>query len=375
MIDLTALVSRAAPSVPIHSVTYFASAFSTLPSHEESGLSAGTIIDHIAPADGPRITEHKETMPYFVPCLLRVAPYVGKTAARFPGRVGKQRSAVHVTTGSWLAFDLDGTTRTQKETVLGRLESLSVRFCAYSTFSNGKTPGESRMRVLLFLDRALEPGAWADAWHVVNVLLLGGLADPQTARLSQQAGVWATSQERAALAFRHVGGGALLSADVLLALAPPKAEHPKYTAPLVPRSENAQRYVEALAMIGAETYQSWHRGFTGLKGAVMTGELDEDDAIALFVAWSEAASPKAKAQNAIGRYDPAEMWTNWRPTLVPGAALVGSLFAAAKNVALDTYHHERGATLSGRAIQAARYLARYHRATFRELMAAAEAEA
>lgn len=368
-LDTRTLLSSTAPSARIFAVTFFRGPFATIPSAEYAGQTASQIIDMIAPEDGLRLAEDKAHVPYFGPCLLKDAPYVGKTAERNPGQSGKQRSASHVTAGAWFAFDLDGITHEDKARILGRLVASGVLFCAYSTYSHGKNPDEVRMRVLLFMDRALEPQQWADVWHVLNRVFFDGLADVATAKLSQQAGVWATHPAREGASFRVMNRGALLSADALLALVPPKAERPQRVRPKVSGAALNGRYADALAMIGADKFAPWMTGLSALKAGVMLGELPEDDAAGLWFAFSDSGSDAAKAHNDDKRYDPAHLWESWEPTAAPAEGLVGKLFASARDAALSACRADvaRVGHLTDEGLNAARYLAKYHPRAFDEL--------
>lgn len=367
--DTRTLLSSTAPSARIFAVTFFGGPFATIPSSEEAGLTASQIIDRTAPEDGPLLAEDKARVPYFVPCLLKVAPFVGKTAERYPNQSGKQRSASHVTAGAWFAIDMDGITPEDKARILGRLVASGVLFCAYSTYSHGKNPDEVRMRVLLFMDRALEPMQWADVWHVSNRVFFDGLADVATAKLSQQAGVWATHPEREGVAFRVMARGALLSADALLALVPPKAERPQRVRPKVSGAAQTGRYADALTMIGADKFAPWMIGLSALKAAVLLGELPEDDAAGLWFAFSDSGSDAAKAHNDDKRYAPAHLWETWEPTAAPAEGLAGKLFASARDAALSACRADvaRVGHLTDEGLRAARYLAKYHPRAFDEL--------
>ncbi|KON80756.1 hypothetical protein PA01_03130 [Azoarcus sp. PA01] len=323
----------------------------------------------VAPEDGPRIIEDKANGPYFVLCPLKAAPFVGKTAERFPGQSGKQRSASHVTESGAFAIDCDGLTLAQWERVRARLKAAGILFAAYSTHSHGKAPDEVRVRVLLFLDRPLNPAQWADVWHVLNAMYFDGLADPATAKLSQQAGVWMAHPDREGQAFRIAKRGALLCADALLALVPPKPVRRKFNAPAVPVGDQIARYADALAQTGAETYSDWITGQGALKGAVMLGHLSDEDGAALWWNFTDSASPEAQEGNNDSRYDPETMWARWTPSAAPPDALVGKLFGQAKNRALDLVRSEtaQGGELSASGLSAARYLATYHPRAFDEL--------
>lgn len=368
-LDTRTLLSSTAPSARIFDVTFFRGPFATIPSTEEAGLTASQIIDRTAPEDGPLLAEDKARVPYFVPCVLKVAPFVGKTAERYPGQSGKQRSASHATAGAIFPKDFDGITTEDKARLLGRLEASGVLFCAYSTYSHGKNPDEVRMRVLVFMDRALEPLQWTDVWHVLNRAYFDGLADVATAKLSQQAGVWATHPEREGVAWRVMNRGALLSADALLALVPPKAERPQRVRPKVSGAALTGRYADALAMIGADKFAPWMIGLSALKAGVVLGELPEDDAAGLWFAFSDSGSDAAKTRNNDKRYDPANLWETWEPTAAPAEGLAGKLFASARDAALSACRGDvaRVGHLTAEGLRAARYLAKYHPRAFDEL--------
>lgn len=374
-LDTRTLLSSTAPSAQVFAVSGFPGPFITIPSAEYAGQTASQIIDMVAPEDGPRLAEDKARVPYFVPCLLKVAPFVGKTAERYPGQSGKQRSASHVTAGAWFAIDLDGITPEDKARILGRLVASEALFCAYSTYSHGKNPDEVRMRVLVFMDRALEPLQWADVWHVLNRVFFDGLADVATAKLSQQAGVLATHPAREGAAFRVMNRGALLSADALRALVPPKVERPQRVRPKVSGAALTGRYADALAMIGADKFAPWMTGLSALKAGVMLGELPEDDAAGLWFAFSDSGSDAAKAHNDDKRYDPAHLWETWEPTAAPAEGLAGKLFASARDAALSACRADvaRVGHLTAEGLHAARYLVKYHPRAFDELTSEVQA--
>ncbi len=232
-----------------------------------------------------------------------------------------------------------------------------------------------RVRVVLWLDRPVTPSAWRDLWLAVNRELLCGLADPQTGKPAQQAGVWAVHPERMGCAFRSHRDGALLSVDALLALVPEKPEpRPRSVRP-VAAGDQVSRYAEALGMLDAKAYTPWMLALGGLKGGVIVGELTDNDGAALWFAFSDSGGIEAQAMNADGRYNPESLWINWTPTVAPAPALVGRLFGAARNAALQRCkaEHEAGGCLTDEGLKAARYLAKYHRRTFDELTSEVQA--
>lgn len=375
------LLSETPSQSAIHAVTWFRSAFNPLPSHSDANKTAHWIIEALAPADGPRLKPDKGRVAYVVPTLLRVAPYVGKTAEKHPGRAGQQRSTSHVIAGSWFALDLDQLDDQAWQAIQQRLLDSDVLFCAYSSWSYGLKPG-IRVRILLFMDQALAPLEWKQAWVVLNQHLFNSQLDKQTGHLAQQAGVWATHPDRAAQAFRLINGSKLLSADRLLAVStPPRRQQSRppvryrvnpFAAGLYTPT-TPERIQDALAWLNANDYQIWLEVGLGLKAAVMLGNLNENTALTLWLAFSDQAGDQAKSQNADSRYSPETLWDRLQPDVAPPEALLGKLFAMAREVALS---HIRNAVDQGItdpiSEQAAAYLGRYHRKAFDELASALE---
>ncbi len=359
------LLSTVPLSAPIHAVAWFRGAFNPIPSNMESGRTARSLVEDVAPADGPRCVTDKARVPYFVPAELRQAPYVGKTAERHPGEVGYQRSSAHVVSGSWFAFDLDDLADEQWAQVQATLAESGAWHCLYSSWSHGERPG-TRARVLVFMDRALGALDWAAAWGVVNQRLLLGLADPATARLSQQAGAWATHPARVGRAFRETGGAALLSADALLRLAP-KPAPPKRRAPRRSRAaaiapeRRMMDLLVALDTLGAmNDYATWKDVLSGLRGAVELGLLDEPFARAWWIDASAGADDACRARNHDARYDPAVLWDRVEFTLAPAEARVGKLYQLARDLAVHYVRRERRGRPSAEGRLAANYLAQHH---------------
>ena len=370
---------------PIHDISWFRRQNDTLPSSIDIGCSASWITNVVADEDGPRPVTDKHLATYCLATDLLRAPYVGKTASRFPlGAEGQMRSAAHVIAGSWLAIDCDGLAEAIWKAIHDRLKASGIKYCAYSTWSFGlpSKPG-IRVRILLFLDRALAPQDWTRAWHVINQHFFDGLADPKTKYLHQQAGTWATAPDRAHLAFRHVGGHYLLSADDLLAAAPPVKAKPQvpsrgWSALGIPGVADNPRVVtqatRALDWLDANDYATWTgRGLPGLKGLVATRDLSPQTARSLWLTWTTTAGEEAQTHNADRRYHPEVMWDGWTPSTAPPEALAGAFFAAARDQARELLVTEsRQRRLSARGEQAARYLADYHRRLFHELLHAAQ---
>jgi hypothetical protein len=357
---------------PIYAMTTFQGQRSTIPSAEYAGLTTSGVIATIAPKDGPVVLTEKANAPHFVPCLLQVAPYVGLTAQRFPaGAGGKQRSSQHVTESAWFAFDCDDISPEAKATVLRKL--VGFDHCAYSTHGHSKEAGKVRMRVLLFMDRALAPADWSAVWCVVNGLVFDGKADVATSKLHQCAAVWTAHPERVAQSFRHVGRGKPLDADQLLSMAPkPTARAPQFiprpTAPGVRRS----RYESALRYLDAGDYGVWLGGLMSLRAAVEVGDMADSEARAVWRAWTASAPASRQSRNGEAQYDPEGMWDRHpKPTTSPDI-LTASLFAKARGRAEQYLRAEMPGTLSQRALDAATYLATNHHNLFTSIVEAAK---
>ncbi|HWS61979.1 MAG TPA: hypothetical protein VN325_04425 [Steroidobacteraceae bacterium] len=356
--------------IPINSVAFFQSLYDTTPSAEYSALSASRVIEMIAPEDGPRIMLDKAQTPYFVPCLLAVAPYVSKTAKRYPpGAVGKQRSAKHVTESPWFPIDFDGISSEDKDAILAGLDD--TVYCAFSTFRHGEIAGKVRMRVLLFMDRALGPAEWEAAWHVINEHVLDSKADPATSKMHQAAAVWAAHPDRVSQCFRHVGRGDLLSADELLKLTPnPTVRQAPFIPKLATPGAQYARYKEALQWLDAGDYQTWRSTLMSLRASVEIGELNDEEARELWLSWSATAPMDRQTRNDQSQYAPDAMWDQ-RTTLTTRAQiLVAALFKRARDEAERYVRLELPRNLSPRAVQAATYLRRFHPSTFEKLRSA-----
>lgn len=344
----------------IHCIATFEGTFNPLASTMECDLTADEIIERVAPEDGPMLVEDKARATYFVPAGLRVAPFVGRTAERYPGQSGYQRSSSHVVGGSWFAFDLDGLSEAEWLRIYGRLEASDAQYCAYSSYSRGVKTG-ARVRLLLFMDRVLEPQEWKTAWDVVDKHVLDGLADKATARLSQQAGCWATHADRVDMAFRFFGGRRPLSADKLLAKAPRTKPKPTRTFSGWTGRREPERVQRALCWLDPNRYDEWVATCLGLKAGVRLGHINEAEGFQLWLAFSDRADASAKANNDATQYDPEAMWDRMEPTAAPPEALFGKLLARARDEAM---RHVCGAISSkqstSRAEEAAHYLGAYH---------------
>lgn len=376
---LTDLTSTLGADRPLHDISLFPRLWETRPTKQHRGLTATELIEVIAPASGPVVSEVKLQAPFFVSSLLRDAPYVYKTAQRFPGQSGPQRSGGHVIAGSSLVLDVDHASTEAAEAMRDRLAASDVLYVAYSTHSHGKYAGEVSMRIVVFLDQPLEPRRYIQAWSVANTVICQGTADPKARHLYQAQGVWATPRARVGEAFRHRGGARLLSTQAVLAQAQdveptrprscdaPRAQ-PQEVSPSgvfvpsqgVPPAWRERQLIAAVIELGPlDDYAVWIAVLAGIRGAVDLGEVDEQTGRALWLEASSWASDTSQQMNTDERYDPEHLWE--RAFSVPAQARVGGLFKRARDHALGVVTQElQGPRLSTQGRASCDYLATYH---------------
>jgi hypothetical protein len=346
-------------------ITLFNGFTGTRPTHEET-CTAPRLAELIAPIDGAQVVLQKAQGLYFVPCLLKEAPLVGKTGERAHERgmplIGKMRSAAHVATGAYLKLDIDGMSQEAYDAMLEKLRDAGLAYLTYSTHSNGRAdkPGV-RARVILFLDRSLEPKDYQAAAMAASSWLLGTSLDPSEARLSQQGGVWMVHPDRteAAFCFRQLNGYCI-SAVALLAAAPPAS---------VTRSNNHQyiegkhvgfdtsRVAAALEWLDSNDYSAW------VNSALWCRAAFGDTAFSAWAAWSQTAAPNHRADE--GRC--IQVWSALTP-IINADAGAGALFAAARDAAIKSVEAAADhGDWSGSGKRALVYLRRFHRNLYREM--------
>jgi hypothetical protein len=315
------------------SVTFFDGAYNTRPASELMDVSFAVLVANVAPSDGPALLPEKERAPYFVPCLLQDAPLVGRTAekahaAGLPS-TGKQRSASHVTESRLLIADIDGVTEVQIAEIEDNLRAYELTHLLYSTHSHGRAdkPG-MRVRVLMPVDKSLNPANYKKAAEGLNTVFLGDLADPSGFALHQQQGVWATTPERAHLAFRRVFKAGVAIADALVEAAPSleASSKPNFMPRIVEVTFDRERVERALQWIDPNGYADWLNVAIWLKAAY------GDVAFSLWLSWSETADASSKQQND-GRYSPQLVWDSLQPRITPGQG-AAALFAHARGGAV-----------------------------------------
>ncbi len=386
---MRALNSPMLPSEWRGDLTLFDGFFDPLPTNEITNASWQVLVGTIAPHTAPMPVSRKDAAPYFVPCSLREAPYLGKTLGRaqrecWPSLSGKQRSASHVTESCLLKFDLDGMSEEQWAVVLDKLNISGLVFLAYSTWSYGLKQGQ-RVRLLIPIDKALGQTDYEHAWHSAAGILFSELRgalspdgkkilDLSADKICQQQSVWCTSPDRAHIAFRIVGEGGIASADVLHALAPidPVKHAPSYSGvyglnAALGFAPDLARVSAALPWLDPDNYAAWIK--TGLALRALAAGIGESSAMDLWLDYCERGSEDSKVQND-GCYSPHAKWKTFAPSMPPDAA-AGTLFAMAREGALSALESDRGKpALSDRGRAAAKYLAAHHWKLFNELKGA-----
>jgi hypothetical protein len=319
------------------------------------------------------IGSDKTSLPYFVPCQLKSAPFTSKTLPKAQqagyGNAGKQRSANHVTEATWLVIDVDGLSEPLFADKIKAIFATGRAFRVFSTHSHGREdkPGV-RARVFVPVDRPLNTPSYERAWLGFDKLVFDGAVAKQDAsgrHLWQQQGVWATSSDRRNKAFCNGQDGMVWQADELIAAspAPPPKRFTAYQPVELSPSAQVQRLEAALPWIDAEDTGTWHTAITAFK-AIST-VVGVSNALELAVRYSAQGSEEAQKLNASDpRYDPASFFQNVNPTM-PEEAAPGVLFGLAKEGALQAMRLDRGKkTWSEVGRAAAIYLCRYHPATF-----------
>ncbi len=364
-------------------LTLFNGFYDTMPTDEINDASLQMLVATVALVDEPVLVKLKENAPYFVPCRLQDAPYIGKTLERaqrenWPSLIGRQRSASHVTASSLLKYDLDGMTAEQWATVLDKLNASGLAFISYSTWSCGLKYGV-RVRILIPIDRALVQVEYSTAWHggvallfpeLIGVLTPDGgvILDTSAAKIHQQQSVWCTSRDRAGLAFRIIGKGGIASADTLIAAAPAESVKParKYSDVIGVNADlgifpGLARLTAALPWIDANNYGRWISTGHVLKAlAVAVGE---DEAYGLWVTYSDQS-------NAPATDDVLETkWGGFHPTLSADVAVSTLLGIARDSAAAAIEVDIKNGSWTDRGKSARIYLGTYHRAAYEKIKA------
>lgn len=343
-------------------VSLFSGQLRTMPESMERGLIAEMLAAQICPP-APFVTANKENALYALACVLREAPLIGKTLERAKARglpeYGFMRSGGHVTEGRWIKLDLDGIGKDETRHLIETLDSLKIGYLLYSTHSHGVKP-RNRLRLILFLDRALPPAEYKRASRGAAIWLLGQSLDPSEGGLHQLAGVYMCHPDRRTKVFRLVeicGDRCCVSADALMALVPEPAKSRAYSstpAPIVGKSKIG----DALRWVDANDTGTWVQVGMALKA--MEPELGVD-ALGHWLEFSESAEDTAKQQNNDSRYNPETMWDSFTPSM-PIDSAQGTLFALARDGAGAAVKEaiQKGA-LNNRARDAVSYLEQRHR--------------
>lgn len=154
-----------------------------------------------------------------------------------------------------------------------------------------------------------------------------------------------------------------------LDLTPPQAPKPRHRSFDRTQGNDGARLAAAAGQLDPNDYRDWMAVLAGCKGAQLLGDVTEETACAIWWQFSEAASEAKRAKADDPRYDPAQLWANFTPS-APPAALVGALYARARDKAAETVRREttEAGELSESGLAAARYLAAHHRQAFKQLV-------
>lgn len=364
-------------SVSSFSLTIFSGFTGTLPVDEITNLKWPMLVAIIANSEGPATLIEKDRAPYFICCQLRVAPYVKETLARatrekWPSLEGKQRSSNHVTTSNILIFEFDGLDAVTWSQILSLIQLSGLTALIFSTHSFGRLdkPGV-HVRVLMPMDKSLEPLNYTRAWKGAETLLFKGIASPdQSGRhIYQQQGIWATHPDRKHLAFRYDIRGGVISSESVLAAAPKQVIKERVAQKISNPTAEAARLESALPWLNAEDTSIWMANITAFKAASLIVGIDV--ARSLAVKYSAQGSESATARNADSCYDPAQFFDNVFPSMSADIGMA-VLFANARDNAVAEVKASKDAGVwTARGREAAIYLSKHHGRLFNELKGAA----
>ena len=363
-------------SISKFSLTVFSGFTGTLPVDEITDLTWPMLVANTANSEGPATVIEKDRAPYFICCQLKVAPYIKETRARairekWPSLEGKQRSSSHVTCSNTLIFEFDGLDASTWDKALNSIQSSGLTALIYSTHSFGRPdkPGV-HVRVLIPMDKKLEPLDYTRAWRGVETLLFKGIASPdQSGRhIYQQQGIWATHPDRKHLAFRYDIRGGLISTESALAAAPVQVVREKLAQQITvnPTAETA-RLESALPWLDADDTSTWMANITAFKAVSLN--IGIDAARSLAVRYSAQGSETATAKNDNSCYDPTQFFNNVCPNM-PADIGMAVLCANARDMAVMEVKTSKDAgDWTARGQEAAIYLAKHHPRLFNELKA------
>jgi len=323
---------------PLHSwtgdLTQFPSAFEALPEAEHQLVNWEGFCTLLAP-EQPVVNWNKSRVSYFIPSLLREAPFVAETKKKADRLgwplIGKQRSRNHVTTASALISEIDGISDDELARIEYGLVKAAITYLIYSTHSYGRSDKPSiRVRIVIPLDRPMGSTEYAAAAAGFNELALNGKADTSGFKLCQQQGAWATSPDRLHLAFKRMHRAGVANASTLIAAAPAAVMK---AVPAISSDQpvifDRDRIRQALKRLSPESYEDWVNTGLWLKAAY------GDAAFPEWLVWSNSATEVAKNQNNDGSYTPEAKWATLDPCTPPSAG-AGKLFQAAKLQSVDT---------------------------------------
>lgn len=207
------------------SLTTFKGFTDVYPVKEIDTQSWDDIVNLIHPEKLAYITDKKQGE-YFVPCLLKEAPFVGNTlkyaGANNLATTGKMRSKSHVTEAAMLVMDVDGLPEAEFKTGLDRIKADGITYAAFTTYSFGNPakPG-MRARLVIPLDRLVDSETYSAVWRGVDAHYWSGQAgkaDPSGAKLYQQQGTWCCEPSRKGQELKWDHRDGIACVDALVAI-------------------------------------------------------------------------------------------------------------------------------------------------------------
>lgn len=290
------------------SISIFDSLVNTRPVKERENLPWGGIMTEVCPPK-IQVSENKTDGKYYIACLLKAAPLIGKTleAAQKSGNqvTGKMRSRDHVTESSLLTLEFDGISEIAFKTSLEKLEENKITFKAWTTFSYGD-PDKSGMfaRMVIPIDRPLGVEEYALAFYGMNEYFFDGKADPSGAKLYQPQGVRCCHPSRVEQTETWENFRDLLSADALIQigkpLLQPKKIHLVQSNPIEPGDEKFAKLKKLLKSIDSDVgYHDWLK----ILLAIFNETGGSDEGLELADTWSSAGNKYR---------GPAEITSKWK---------------------------------------------------------------
>ncbi len=308
-------------------------------------LSWQEVVDLVAGGNAPKIISNKANVLYMTSGVLSEGLLNTETTRNHYGTETGRARLTNCCLGParLMLFDIDGVDKSQTKALIKMLDGAGLNYVLYSTHSHG-AQGESgyRFRGVVPLSEGVGSSQYTSIHCAVRQDLFactGGAFDDHAKRLTQQQGTWATSADRARLAFkRRRDHGGCLDVNYWLARAvelgvdvtpyvKPEFQPPSYRSP-AELGVIARRVAKALEMIPSRT--TLYQEVLMYTKAADLG----DDGFELFNGWAWS-DPEHQAEQQARRdvFNPEIAWPSAKPSM-PAEAAVGSICKLAKECAL-----------------------------------------